>query len=134
MSDVSITLPDGSSRTVAAGTPVREVAAAISPRLAKAALAAMVDGRLVYRVVGIVWGGGKPASGLRIRFRSGEPFVPVTDYQPPASTTTWSIWSHTWRPSSPGVYRVALASGDAAVRARRLDMFFYLREVRIEVV
>src|SRR5687767_9952602 len=47
MSDVSITLPDGSSRTVATGTPVREVAAAISPRLAKAALAAMVDGRLV---------------------------------------------------------------------------------------
>ena len=47
MSSVNITLPDGSSRTVPAGTPVREVAAAISPRLAKAALAAVVDGRLV---------------------------------------------------------------------------------------
>src|SRR5690348_10692667 len=47
MSDVQITLPDGSSRAVSAGTPVREIAAAISPRLAKAALAAMVDGRLV---------------------------------------------------------------------------------------
>ena len=47
MSDVNITLPDGSSRSVPAGTPVREVAAGISPRLAKAALAAVVDGRLV---------------------------------------------------------------------------------------
>src|SRR5687767_10684560 len=47
MSDVSITLPDGSSRSVPAGTPVRDVAAAISPRLAKAAVAAIVDGRLV---------------------------------------------------------------------------------------
>jgi len=47
MSDVNITLPDGSSRSVPAGTPVREVAAGISPRLAKASLAAAVDGRLV---------------------------------------------------------------------------------------
>jgi hypothetical protein len=94
----------------------------------------VVEGRTVYRVVGIVWGGGKPASSLGIRFRSAEPFVPVTDYQPPASTTTWSLWSHTWRPTSPGLYRIALASGDPAVRARRLDMFFYLREVRVETV
>jgi len=47
MSDVNITLPDGSSRSVPAGTPVREVAAGISPRLARASLAAAVDGRLV---------------------------------------------------------------------------------------
>jgi threonyl-tRNA synthetase len=47
MSEITVTLPDGSSRRVAAGAPVREVAASISPRLAKAALAAVVDGRLV---------------------------------------------------------------------------------------
>ena len=47
MTDVSITLPDGSSRAVPPGTPVRDVAAAISPRLAKAAMAAVVDDRLV---------------------------------------------------------------------------------------
>ena len=47
MSQVTITLPDGSSRQLAAGSPVREVAAAISPRLAEAALAAVVDDRLV---------------------------------------------------------------------------------------
>jgi threonyl-tRNA synthetase len=47
MSDVTITLPDGSSRAVSAGTPVRDVAAEISPNLAKAAFAAIVDGKLV---------------------------------------------------------------------------------------
>src|SRR5689334_5571115 len=47
MSQVSITLPDGSVRSVDAGTPVRDVAAGISPRLAKAALAAYVDDRMV---------------------------------------------------------------------------------------
>jgi threonyl-tRNA synthetase len=47
MSEITVTLPDGSSRSVTAGTPVRDVAAGISPRLAKAALAAVVDGRLV---------------------------------------------------------------------------------------
>ncbi|HVG71182.1 MAG TPA: threonine--tRNA ligase [Vicinamibacterales bacterium] len=44
---VNITLPDGSSRSVPAGTPVLDVATGISPRLAKAALAGVVDGRLV---------------------------------------------------------------------------------------
>jgi threonyl-tRNA synthetase len=47
MSQINITLPDGSSRTVPAGTPVRDVAEGISPRLAQAALAGIVDGKLV---------------------------------------------------------------------------------------
>src|ERR1051325_347243 len=47
MSQVTITLPDGSSRAVSAGTPVRDVAAEISPGLARAAYAAIVDGKLV---------------------------------------------------------------------------------------
>ena len=47
MDQVTLTLPDGSSRTVPAGTPVREIAAAISPRLADAALAAFVGDRMV---------------------------------------------------------------------------------------
>ncbi|HEY7792078.1 MAG TPA: threonine--tRNA ligase [Vicinamibacterales bacterium] len=47
MSQVTVTLPDGSSRAVPAGTSIADVAAGISPRLAKAALAASVDDRLV---------------------------------------------------------------------------------------
>src|SRR6478672_264581 len=47
MNQVTVTLPDGSVRQVPAGTLVRDVAESISPRLASAALAAVVDGKLV---------------------------------------------------------------------------------------
>ncbi len=44
---VTITLPDGSTRTVPSGTTVQEIAAGIGPRLAKDALGGKLDGRLV---------------------------------------------------------------------------------------
>jgi threonyl-tRNA synthetase len=47
MSQITVTLPDGSSRELEAGVPVRAVAEAISPGLARAALAGIVDGTLV---------------------------------------------------------------------------------------
>ena len=47
MHQVTVTLPDGSTRQMPAGTPVRAVAEGISPRLAKAALAATVGDRMV---------------------------------------------------------------------------------------
>ena len=47
MSEISVTLPDGSSRRVPAGTTPGDVAAGISPRLAKTAIAAVVDGQCV---------------------------------------------------------------------------------------
>ncbi len=47
MNEITVTLPDGSNRRVPAGSPARDVAASISPRLAEAALAAVVGDRLV---------------------------------------------------------------------------------------
>jgi threonyl-tRNA synthetase len=47
MSQITVSLPDGSTRSVPAGTSVRDVATGISPRLAKAALAGYVNDRLV---------------------------------------------------------------------------------------
>ena len=47
IAQVLVTLPDGSTRQLPKGSPVRDVAQAISPRLAKAALAATVDTALV---------------------------------------------------------------------------------------
>src|SRR5580693_3974688 len=47
MSQITVTLPDGSTRSVPAGTPVRDLAAQISPGLGKAALAGMIDGTMV---------------------------------------------------------------------------------------
>jgi threonyl-tRNA synthetase len=47
MSEITVTLPDGTSRRVPAGSTAGDVAGQISPGLARAALAAEVDGRLV---------------------------------------------------------------------------------------
>ena len=47
MSQVTVTLPDGSTKQVESGAPVKAVAEAISPRLADAALAAFVGDQMV---------------------------------------------------------------------------------------
>ena len=47
MSQVTVTLPDGSTRSVPQGTSVLDVAADISPRLAKAALAIVINDQIV---------------------------------------------------------------------------------------
>jgi len=47
MSQINVTIPDGTSRSVPSGSTVRDVAAVVSPGLAKAALAGIVDGKLV---------------------------------------------------------------------------------------
>ena len=46
MSNIEITLPDGSSQPVAAGTRPADIARSISPRLADAAIVAKVNGQL----------------------------------------------------------------------------------------
>ena len=47
MAHVTVTLPDGSTKQVEAGAPVKAVAEAISPRLADAAIVAYVGDKLV---------------------------------------------------------------------------------------
>ena len=44
---ITVTLPDGATRSVSPGTPVSDIAEGISPRLAKQALAAVVNDRMV---------------------------------------------------------------------------------------
>ena len=94
----------------------------------------LIEGRLAYRIAGIIWGGSKPTSALAIRFRSAQPWVPVDDCPLPPSTRTWSLWSHTWRPEAPGRYQIVLRVNDPSIRTRRLDIFFYVREVDIDEV
>jgi DMSO/TMAO reductase YedYZ molybdopterin-dependent catalytic subunit len=94
----------------------------------------LVDGRIAYHVTGIIWGGTKPTNALAIRFKTSEPWVPVDDCPLPASTLTWSLWSHVWRPREPGRYAIVLRVTDPAIRTRRLDIFFYVREIEIDEV
>jgi DMSO/TMAO reductase YedYZ molybdopterin-dependent catalytic subunit len=92
------------------------------------------SGRVFYRIVGIMWGGSKPTNALSIRFRSGDIWTRVDECPLPASTLTWSLWSHTWRPEEPGRYQIVLRVDDPAIRTRRLDLFFYVRDVTIAEV
>jgi DMSO/TMAO reductase YedYZ molybdopterin-dependent catalytic subunit len=94
----------------------------------------IADGRPFYRIVGVLWGGSKPTNKLQIRFRTDEPFVPVTECPLPATTRTWSLWSHVWRPTVARRYQIVLRVDDPAIRTRRLDLFFYVREVRVDEV
>ena len=93
-----------------------------------------VNGRLEYRITGIIWGGSTPTSALSIRFKSGGPWTRVEQCPLPASTLTWSLWTHIWRPDAPGRYEIVLRVDDSSIRTRRLDLFFYVREISIDEV
>ena len=64
--------------------------------------------RVVYRVVGVRWGGTVRHPPLTIRFRNTEPFVPVSDSQAIDDPSAWSLWSHEWTPDAPGRYQITL--------------------------
>jgi len=92
------------------------------------------DGGSFFRIIGIIWGGTTPpgpTNALAIRFKSGGPWVPVENCPLPASTLTWSLWTHTWTPPEPGRYEIVLKVTDPAIRTRRLDLFYYVRDVTI---
>ena len=94
----------------------------------------LVGERVVYRVIGIRWGGASRRTPLTIRFRHTDPFVPVSDCPDSESTTTWSLWSHTWHPAETGRYQIVLNVADRSIPARRLDLYYYTREVEIDRV
>ena len=91
---------------------------------------------VIYRVIGIRWGGGAAGAraGLTIRFRAGAPFVPVDQSSRAIEGTSWSLWSHLWRPDAPGVYQIVLGTTDPALRTRRLDLRYYTRDVQIDEI
>ena len=92
-----------------------------------------IDGKIVYRVVGILWGGKQTTDALVIRFNANEIYVPVESYKH-ETTTTWTLWTHTWHPPKPGKYVIRLQVDEPATRTRRLDRGAYQRAVRVEEV
>jgi DMSO/TMAO reductase YedYZ molybdopterin-dependent catalytic subunit len=95
-----------------------------------------VDDRIEYRVVGIVWGGQSPAERARlmIRFNSSDSFKPFAVCPTPTTHRTWSLWEYRWRPTQPGPYSIVLQAASPEIRARRLDLSFYIRRVVIDEV
>jgi len=85
---------------------------------------------IFYRVVGVVWGGLDPIPRPVVRFDPSGPFTPVENFEPP-TTSTWTLWSHLWRPQRAGRHAIELRFEDPSLRARRMDSGFYLRSVVI---
>jgi DMSO/TMAO reductase YedYZ molybdopterin-dependent catalytic subunit len=123
-------------RTHQKGTPRR----ARDYRPAEMDLAAMpvrverwrVDGKIVCRIVGILWGGDRTTDKLAIDIdEHGRAPVDDCDH---SNNTTWTLWTHTWRPKRPGRYRIAMRVDDPAIRTRRLDRGYYVRTVEVDPV
>jgi DMSO/TMAO reductase YedYZ molybdopterin-dependent catalytic subunit len=93
-----------------------------------------LDGRLEYRIIGIVWGGERPVDRLTIRFRAGDQPTPFTLCPAPQTHRTWSLWEYRWRPPAPGLYSIALTAANPAIRTRRLDVSYYVRRVVVDEV
>jgi DMSO/TMAO reductase YedYZ molybdopterin-dependent catalytic subunit len=89
-----------------------------------------VDGRRLYRIVGILWGGDVPTGELTIKIGSAVR-NPVTMCEPPEDTRSWVLWSHLWEPKPGRSYTLRMGFADPAVRARRCDSGWYDRTVTI---
>ena len=63
-----------------------------------------------------------------------EEWVAVDNCPLPASTATWTVWSHWWRPSIARRYEIVLKVPDPSVPTRRLDVFYYIRDIDIDLV
>jgi len=93
-----------------------------------------VDGRIQYRVIGIVWGGDRTTDRLLIRFSANDELRELQLCPAPRTHRTWSLWEYRWRPARTGVYDIVLRAADRSIRTQRLDLSFYVRRVRIDEV
>lgn len=93
-----------------------------------------IDGSIVYRVVGILWGGSTPARSLDVSFDGGGTFEPVDLCGVEADNRTWTLWTHAWRPSRAGTYPIVCRVPQPSVPMVRLDAGYYLREVVVDDV
>jgi DMSO/TMAO reductase YedYZ molybdopterin-dependent catalytic subunit len=91
----------------------------------------MQGDEVVYKIVGIMWGGSELTEALAIRFNEGEP-IPVEVCEAPTSNDTWTLWWYIWRPTEVGEYEIKMVIEDPAIATVRLDSGFYARQVVIE--
>ena len=90
--------------------------------------------RIVYRVVGLLWGGERPTDKLMIRF--GRDQDPVAVNMPYAQETndTWTLWSHAWEPARMGFYDITMHIDDTSIRTWRLERGLHRRRIYIRQV
>jgi len=125
------------SRTHQNGTPTlaREFlpasmdTAAMPVRVEKWELA----GEIVYRVLGIIWGGDELQPAVSIRFGADDwqevHFCPDREH-----VATWGLWWTTWVPTSTGQYALNCRVDDPSIQTRRLNNGGPLRYERTVIV
>jgi len=91
------------------------------------------DGELLYRVIGILWGGQALTDRLQIVAGGIDP-VDVDVCPPMTTNQTWTVWQHPWRPPSVGAHPIQLLIDDPAIPTRRLDVGYYRRTVEVDEV
>jgi DMSO/TMAO reductase YedYZ molybdopterin-dependent catalytic subunit len=92
-----------------------------------------VDGRIIYKLIGIMWGGYRVTDGLTISYQLASP--ELVDVSPPQSNNlSWTVWTHAWEPTSRGEYVIQNFIDDEAVPTRRLNTGYYARTVFVDEV
>lgn len=91
-------------------------------------------GGILYRVVGVLWGGYEVTDALQIRFGADGAWSDVAVCPPQTQNQTWTLWTVAWAPPAPGVYAIRLRIDDPAIETKRLDSGYYEREVEIDEV
>jgi DMSO/TMAO reductase YedYZ molybdopterin-dependent catalytic subunit len=92
-----------------------------------------VEGELIYKIVGIMWGGTELTQALAIRFDGGPP-IPVERCWAQATNDTWALWSYAWKPGAVGTYEITMAIDDPTIPTVRLDSGYYARRIVIDAV
>ncbi len=93
----------------------------------------LVDGKIKYRVAGILWGGSRLIKTLEIRFNPDEDYVRVDNFSQ-TTNDPWSFWSHAWTPKALGTYIIRLRVADPMLETKRLDSGHYVRSVEVTEV
>jgi DMSO/TMAO reductase YedYZ molybdopterin-dependent catalytic subunit len=93
-----------------------------------------MNGKIVYRIVGITWGGPKRSSSLDVRLSAGGAMSstsPVNFCNPTTSNSQYGIWTKTFTARKKGYCKIHVRVSDPSVPARRVNRGEYDRGVLI---
>ncbi|MFT7582641.1 MAG: DMSO/TMAO reductase YedYZ molybdopterin-dependent catalytic subunit [Myxococcota bacterium] len=92
-----------------------------------------VNGEVLHRVLGVMWGGSEPTDALL--FDDGVGLAAPVDVCPvQTQNQLWTVWQHIWRPPATGSYGLTLRIDDPNIPTLRLDRGYYERVVDVEVI
>jgi DMSO/TMAO reductase YedYZ molybdopterin-dependent catalytic subunit len=94
----------------------------------------LLKDKIVYRIVGITWGGPHRTEKLKICFRGSggaSPFGPVQFCKAATSNPVYGIWTQNFAARKPGYCLIQIRSDDPAIRTGRQENGHYDRGVYI---